>query len=304
MHAFLCELEREKIEYKKEVSLASVSSFKVGGIADAIAYPDNEEKLLRTLQLAQDCGIPYKVLGNTSNILFSDNGFRGVIIVTKKISQIAFSCTDDGSYMVECGCGAMLPVISEKAAKHAVSGFEFACGIPGTVGGAVFMNAGAHGGAISDVIVSSRAYDTSTRSVIELDGDAHELSYRHSVYMNAPNLICLSAKFLFVTGDEESIRAKMRENMKKRRDTQPIDLPSAGSFFKRPKGYFAAKLIDDAGLKGLRVGGACISDKHAGFIVNLGGATASDILALSDMVIQKVKNMTGVVLEREIIFVE
>ena len=166
------------------------------------------------------------------------------------------------------------------------------------------MNAGAHGGAISDVLISSRAYDTATGSVIELDREAHKLAYRHSVYMSAPNLICLSAKFLLTSDSEESIRAKMRENMKKRRDTQPIELPSAGSFFKRPEGHFAAKLIDDAGLKGLRVGGACVSDKHAGFIVNLGGATASDVLTLADMVTQKVKDVSGVTLEREVIFVE
>ena len=304
MKAFLSELERIKTEYKTDVSLASLSSFRVGGTADVVAYPDTEEKLLTTLGLLQSYCIPHRVFGNTSNVLFSDNGFRGVILITKKISQIDLSLEDNSEYTVNCGCGAMLPVISERAAKHAASGFEFACGIPGTVGGAVFMNAGAHGGAISDVLISSRAYDTATGSVVELDREAHKLAYRHSVYMSAPNLICLSAKFLLTSDSEESIRAKMRENMKKRRDTQPIELPSAGSFFKRPEGYFAAKLIDDAGLKGLRVGGACVSDKHAGFIVNLGGATASDVLTLADMVTQKVKDASGVTLEREVIFVE
>ena len=299
MHAFLADLEKIKTEYKSGVLLAGISSFRVGGVADAVAYPDTEEKLIATLSAAKACGVPYRVLGNTSNVLFSDNGFRGVIIITKKMSQIDF----DGN-LVNCGCGAMLPVLSERAAKRALSGFEFACGIPGTVGGAVFMNAGAHGGAVSDVIVSSRAYDTNTDSIVELEGGENELAYRHSVYMHAPNLICLSARFSLTPDSEESIRAKMQENMKKRRDTQPLDLPSAGSFFKRPEGYFAAKLIDDCGLKGLRIGGACVSEKHAGFVVNLGGATAADILELSDAVVERVKNMTGVTLEREVMFVE
>lgn len=299
MHAFLSELEREKIEYKNSVLLAGISSFRVGGIADVIAYPDREEKLISSIELAQKYGVPYRVLGNTSNILFSDNGFRGVIIITKKISHMDFD-----ERTVICGCGAMLPVLSERSAKRALSGVEFACGIPGTVGGAIFMNAGAHGGAISDVLVSSRAYDLDAKSIVELEKDAHKFAYRHSTYMNAPNLICLSAKFALAPDNENNVRAKMQENMKKRRDTQPLDLPSAGSFFKRPEGYFAAKLIDDCGLKGLRVGGACVSEKHAGFVVNLGDATAADILALSDMVSAKVKEMTGVTLEREVIFVE
>ena len=299
MRAFLSELEKEKIEYKKDVQLSTVSSFRVGGLADVVAYPDTEEKLIQTVEIAKNLGISYRVLGNTSNILFSDSGYRGVIIVTKKISYIDFDMNT-----VKCGCGAMLPVLSEKAAKRALSGFEFACGIPGTLGGAVFMNAGAHGGAISDVLVSSRAYDVNTHSIVELARDAHEFSYRHSAYMKNQNLICLSATFALAPDGEESIRAKMQENMKKRRDTQPLDYPSAGSFFKRPEGYFAAKLIDDCGLKGLRVGGACVSEKHAGFIINLGGATAQDILTLSDIVTSKVKEMTGVNLEREVIFVE
>ena len=299
MRAFLSELEKGKIEYKKDVQLSVVSSFRVGGVADAVAYPDSEEKLIRTICLAEKLGIPYRVLGNTSNILFSDNGFRGVIIVTKKISYIDFDMNT-----VKCGCGAMLPVLSERSAKAARSGFEFACGIPGTVGGAVFMNAGAHGGAMSDVLVSSRAYDIATHKIIVFDRDSHEFAYRHSAYMKNQNLICLSASFALIPDNEATIRGKMQENMKKRRDTQPLDYPSAGSFFKRPEGYFAAKLIDDCGLKGLRVGGACVSEKHAGFIVNLGSATAQDILTLSDMVATKVKERTGVNLEREVIFVE
>lgn len=299
MHAFLSELEKEKIEYKRDVQLATISSFRIGGIADAVVYPDTEEKLIVALVLAREHGVPYRVLGNTSNILFSDSGFRGAIIITKKISQIHFDMST-----VTCGCGAMLPALSERAAKRALSGFEFACGIPGTVGGAVFMNAGAHGGAVSEVLVSSRAYDLDTNNIVELDNNAHNFAYRHSVYMSAPNLICISAKFELDYDNENRIREKMHENMKKRRDTQPLDYPSAGSFFKRPAGYFAAKLIDDCGLKGLRVGGACVSEKHAGFVVNIGGATASDVLTLSNMVSSKVKEITGVDLEREVIFVE
>jgi UDP-N-acetylenolpyruvoylglucosamine reductase len=209
MHAFLSRLENEKIEYKSSVLLASISSFKVGGAADAVIYPDTEEKLCSSIELAIEYGVPYRVLGNTSNVLFSDNGFRGAIIITKKLSRIEF----DGS-TVSCGCGVMLPVLSERAAKHSLSGFEFACGIPGTLGGSVFMNAGAHGGAISDVLVSSRAYDITAQSILELDKCAHAFAYRHSTYMENQNLICLSASFALTPDKEETIRAKMQENMK------------------------------------------------------------------------------------------
>ena len=304
MHSFFEILKREEIEFKRDLSLASISTFKVGGAADVVAYPDTEEKLIALIDAAEEVGVPHKVIGNTSNLLFSDNGYRGIIIITKKLSEVAICDLDSTHKLLRAEAGAMLPAISERAAKSSLSGFEFACGIPGTVGGAVFMNAGAHGGAISDILIKSRAYDKRNQRIVTLDAAEHSFYYRHSIYRDREDLVCLSADFMLSPDNEETIRERMQDNREKRRLTQPLDLPSAGSFFKRPEGYFAAKLIDDCGLKGLRVGDAEVSTKHAGFIVNLGNATAKDILELSDIVREKVNDATGVSLEAEVIFVE
>ena len=304
MHSFFEILKREQIEFKQDFSLASISTFRVGGVAEVVAYPDTEEKLITLIGAAEEFGVPYKVIGNTSNLLFSDDGYRGLIIITKKLADISVCELDDTHKLLRAEAGAMLPAISERAAKSSLSGFEFACGIPGTVGGAVFMNAGAHGGAISDVLVKSRAYDKCAQKIVTLDAADHSFDYRHSIYRDREELVCLSAEFVLSHDDEEKIRERMFEYREKRRLTQPTELPSAGSFFKRPEGYFAAKLIDDCGLKGARVGDAEVSLKHAGFIVNLGNARAKDILELSDIVKEKVKEATGVSLETEVIFVE
>ena len=165
MHSFFEMFQKEQIDCKKDILLSSISTFRVGGVADVVAYPDTEEKLILAIELARKSGVPYQVIGNTSNLLFSDNGYRGVIIITKRLADIVIYDIDDEHKGVRTAAGVMLPVVSEKAAKNSLSGFEFACGIPGTVGGAVFMNAGAHGGTISDVLSQSRAYDKITGKV-------------------------------------------------------------------------------------------------------------------------------------------
>ncbi len=304
MHSFLETLQKEHIDCKKDILLSSISTFRVGGTADVVAYPDTEEKLIAAIDTAESEGVPYRVIGNTSNLLFSDDGYRGFIIITKKLTDTDIYDIDGQHKGVRAAAGVMLPALSERAARNSLSGFEFACGIPGTVGGAVFMNAGAHGETIADILVKSRAYDKNLGRIVTLDAKDHGFDYRHSVYKDKADLVCLSAEFILSLDKEESIRERMHELREKRRLTQPLELPSAGSFFKRPDGYFAAKLIQDCGLKGTRVGDAEVSTKHSGFIVNLGKATAKDILELSDIVREKVKDMTGVSLEREVIFVE
>ncbi len=292
-------LSSEGIRFKEGEELSPYSSFKIGGVADFIVFPDSAEKLMLAIRTARGLGIPYEVVGNTSNVLFADEGFRGMIVMTKGMSEM--SVGDDGA--IRCGCGAMLPVLSQRAADRELAGLEFACGIPGTVGGAVFMNAGAHGGQMSDILKSSRAYDAEKDKVVDISAAEHGFLYRHSVYMDNPKLICLEAELSLARGAVGEIRERMREYSEKRKKTQPLRLPSAGSFFKRSEGYIGAKLIDECGLKGYRVGGAAVSELHAGFIVNLGGATAADILAVAEYVSDRVYAERGVRLSPEVRFI-
>lgn len=292
-------LSSADIRFKEGECLADYSSFRIGGAADCIVFPNSAEKLMVAIRAAKALGIPFAVVGNTSNILFSDKGFRGMIVITKGMSDISIG--EDNR--IRCGCGAMLPALSMKAADRELSGLEFACGIPGTAGGAVFMNAGAHGGQMSDILVSSRAYDAERDTVVDISASEHRFSYRHSVYMDNASLVCLEVELSLASGVGEEIRKNMREYSEKRKSTQPLKLPSAGSFFKRPEGYIGAKLIDDCGLKGYRVGGAAVSELHAGFIVNLGGATAEDVLAVAEYVSDTVYAKTGVRLCPEVRFI-
>ena len=296
-------LYEKNVEFYKDVLLSDISSFKIGGAADYIVYPDTEEKLMFAVNAAKLLGIKCTVVGNTSNILFSDKGYSGMVLVTRKLSKISFE-EKQGDYVLICGAGAMLPAVSKAAAERELCGFEFACGIPGSIGGAVYMNAGAHGGQISDILISSRAYDIKQNSIVELSLADHDFSYRHSRYMEQDELVCLGANFSLTKGNKAEIIEKMKEYNLKRRTSQPLSMPSAGSYFKRPDGYIAAKLIDECGLKGYRIGGAAVSDLHAGFVVNLGGATSADILSLEKFIRDKVYSETGVTLEREVRFVE
>lgn len=296
-------LSDENIEYRADILLSEISSFKIGGSADWVVYPDTEEKLILAIRIAKKLGIRFSVVGRTSNVLFSDIGFAGMILMTERLSGISFDEHSSG-VEIECGAGVGLPVISKLAAEQSLGGLEFACGIPASVGGAVYMNAGAHGGQISDILISSRAYDTKNDRIVELTVAEHDFSYRHSRYMTDDSLVCLSATFSLAVGEKCEIVEKMKQYSAHRRATQPLALASAGSYFKRPEGYIAAKLIDECGLKGYRVGGACVSEMHAGFIVNLGGATADDIFKLEKYVKETVYSKTGVTLEREVRFVE
>ena len=292
-------LVRDNIAFKKDARLAEYSTFKIGGEAGYIVFPNSSEQFISAIRSAKKNGVRFDIVGNASNILFADEGYDGAIIVTKKISDLRIN----GSAEIECGCGVMLPRLAAMAAEESLSGVEFACGIPGTVGGAVFMNAGAYGNEMGDVLVCSTAYDIKKDEIVEISLAEHEFSYRHSAYMKNTDLVCIGARLKLQVGDAREIKEKMDIFNSKRRASQPIAFANAGSFFKRPEGHFAAKLIDDCGLKGYRIGDACVSDKHAGFIVNLGGATSKDVLELSEYVAERVFSETGIKLEREVRFI-
>ena len=288
------QLQAEEIRFVENESLAAHCTFKIGGPADVFVQPETEEQLCRVIALCKACDVKYYLLGNGSNILFADEGFSGVVIdVSALDAEIAVEDT-----VLTAGAGVRLAALCKAALKHGLSGLEFAYGIPGTVGGAVYMNAGAYGGEMKDVLTVVR-YLTAEGEVVQASAAELDLSYRHSIFEENGGCI-LSAQFALQPGNAADIRAKMDELMAKRADKQPLDKPSAGSTFKRPAGAFAAALIDQCGLRGFRHGGAAVSDKHCGFVVNLGGATCADVLALCDEVRAIVKEKTGYELEKEI----
>ena len=281
----------------RDYSMKRITSFRIGGNADLVVYPADAKAFVFALDAARQNNVPYIVIGNGSNTLASDKGYRGVVFVTTDMRKVQI----DGEYLTG-GCGVLLGSVGTNASTAGLSGAEFANGIPGTLGGAVYMNAGAYGGQLSDIVCSTECYDLDSGALLTLDNAAQNFGYRHSVFMEK-NYIILSSTLKLTKGDPEAIRAKMNELLQCRREKQPLTYPSAGSVFKRPEGHFAGKLIEDAGLKGMRVGGAVVSVKHAGFIVNLGDATASDVLSLIELIRKKVYKLYGVKLECEIRFV-
>lgn len=269
-------------------------TFRTGGNADFFVTADSEEKLAALIRYLRNGNQNYYILGNGSNLLFPDEGYRGVII---KIGRFSEDLVVDGTN-IRAGAGVLLSQVANAAYQASLTGLEFAAGIPGTLGGAVVMNAGAYGGEMKDVIVSVTAMDE-TGAFVELSNEELELSYRHSVIPQR-NLIVISVTMELAKGDAAAIRNRMDELAGKRREKQPLEYPSAGSTFKRPEGYFAGKLIEDTGLRGFQVGGAQVSEKHCGFVINRGGATTEDILELVRQVQERVYEKFGVRLELEV----
>ena len=279
---------------REDEPLSEHTTFEIGGPAALYAIPDDAEEVRDCIAACREASVPYFVLGAGSNLLVSDDGFAGVVIA---LAHDLVGVTLDGREMC-CQAGVSLKEASEMACELGLSGLEFACGIPGTVGGACFMNAGAYGGCIADVLKEVR--------VIRADGtfdtlgvDELDLGYRHSRIADE-GMTVISATFALDKGSRGDIRAKMDELTAQREEKQPLELPSAGSTFKRPEGYFAGKLISDAGLKGFQLGGAAVSSKHAGFVVNMGGATCADVQALIAHVQDTVEDQFGVRLEPEV----
>lgn len=298
MKAFLAQCKGARISVKADLSLCDYSTFRIGGKADLALFPTTVEQLCLQLAMLAQSGLNYTVIGNGSNVLFSDAGYRGVVVFTTEMNGYRFD--RDTLYAQS---GASLARICNDASKQGYEGFAFGCGIPGTVGGGVYMNAGAYGGQISDVLLSTEYYDCAKNQIAKIDHAAHEFDYRHSIFEDHPEYVILSSTFALRQGNAQEIMQKVHEQAASRREKQPLNFPSAGSTFKRPTGYFAGKLIEDAGLKGARVGGAVVSQKHAGFIVNEGGATAADVLALVELVKARVYEQFGVSLECEFKYV-
>ena len=299
MERFKQKLAAAGIPFRENEPLAAHCTFKIGGPADVFIRPENEAQLCAAVALCREEAVRYYLLGNGSNILFADEGYRGAVIdVSAETAGVVSQQADaEGEVLTVCA-GMKLAELCGLALKHGCTGLEFAYGIPGTVGGAVYMNAGAYGGEMKDVLQSVR-YLTAEGEIKEAPAAELDLSYRHSAFEENGGCI-LSASFRLKKGDPDAIKARMNELMAKRLDKQPLDKPSAGSTFKRPAGAFAAALIDQCGLRGYRHGGAAVSDKHCGFVVNLGGASCADVLALCDEVRAIVKEKTGYGLEKEI----
>jgi UDP-N-acetylmuramate dehydrogenase len=279
---------------KKNELLSRYTTFKIGGAADYVAEPENAEEIAGLIVLCKKYNVPYFILGNGSNILVSDQGYRGLIIhILTGMNDICVEGT-----RISAQAGASLIKVSRIAKENSLTGMEFASGIPGSVGGAVYMNAGAYGGELKNIVSSVKVMN-SAGDIYDIPCDDMDFSYRHSI-VEEQNLIVLEAVFDLKKGDIAEIDSEMKKLSEARLAKQPLEYPSAGSTFKRPEGYFAGKLIMDAGLRGAAVGGARISDKHCGFVINTGGATASDVMGLVEHVQQTVYKKDGIMLELEV----
>ena len=299
------ELDNQKILYhlsgilnKEDILINELmskhTSFKIGGVVDFFLQPKTMEQIQELLLYFKEYEIPYYIIGNGSNVLFADKGFKGAIIqIYKNMNQISLQ-----DNCVSAQAGVLLSTLANKLYQEGLTGFEFAAGIPGTLGGAVCMNAGAYGGEIKQVITSATTIDCEG-NLRTLDKEELELDYRTSIIMKKKYIV-VSADLCFEYGNKEEIKSIMDNLLKQRKQKQPLELPSAGSAFKRPTGHYAGKLIMDSGLRGFRIGDAQISEKHCGFIVNLGNAKAMDVIQLVKYVQNTVKEKFGVDLETEV----
>ena len=284
----------EQVEILVAEPMKNHTTFRIGGPADALALPKTPEEVAEVVRFCHEHAQPYYVLGNGSNLLVSDEGYRGIVLQLYR----NFNDIQVNGEMITAQSGAMLAAVARTAYQNGLTGLEFASGIPGTIGGAVVMNAGAYGGEMKHVLREVTVL-TKEGEVLAIPAKALELGYRTSV-IPKNGWIVLGAVLQLKKGDPEQILARMEELKEQRITKQPLDLPSAGSTFKRPEGYFAGKLIMDAGLRGFTVGGAQVSEKHCGFVVNRGDATAADVWELICEVKRRVKEMTGVELEPEV----
>lgn len=270
------------------------TSFKAGGCADFFIVPENSTQLIELVQFLKESQVPYYIMGNGSNLLVRDKGFRGVIIqIYRNMSDVKI----DGEE-VWAEAGILLSSLSNKIMNSHLTGFEFASGIPGTLGGAIYMNAGAYGGEMKQVLVSADVVDEEGK-IITLTNEELKLGYRSSI-LQQKKYIVLSAKLKLQEGDIDEIKARINYLTEQRKAKQPLELPSAGSTFKRPEGYYAGKLIMDAGLRGYSIGDAQVSEKHCGFVVNKGNASAGDIIKLIHHIQNTVKEKFGVFMEPEV----
>lgn len=283
-----------ELRWLRDEPLTKHTSFRIGGPARRMAFPKTADELIVLDGFLRELGVRTVILGNGTNVLFPDEGIDAVVISTGALCEIRRS----GDAELTADAGVSLSRLATEAWKAGLSGLEFAHGIPGSLGGGVVMNAGAYDGALADVLSEVTALFPD--GVRTLRAEDLQLSYRHSVFTEQPEAVVLRAEVRLQTGDDAVIKAKMDDLMARRKASQPLEYPSAGSMFKRPAGHFAGRLIEDAGLKGARVGGAEVSTKHAGFVINAGGATCADVLALIEKIQKTVYDAAGVMLEPEV----
>lgn len=298
MNTALYEFLRSQVSeecIKKDEPMGRHTTFRVGGNADFFVEIGSSQELASIIKYLKQTDHSYFILGNGSNLLVGDKGYEGVILhLGDRFDRIQVE-----NDVVTAQAGALLSTVAKTAAKNGLTGLEFASGIPGTIGGAMVMNAGAYDGEMKQVVTQVTVM-TEQGEILELDNETMEFGYRTSIVKNRP-LVVLSAQMTLVKGNMAKIQEKMDDFRNRRRSKQPLEYPSAGSTFKRPEGYFAGKLIMDAGLRGYRIGGAQVSEKHCGFIINVGNASAADISELMDEVAERVKDQFAVTLEPEVI---
>lgn len=294
MNNFILELEKlnlEKIE--KDISLSTLTTYKTGGIAKLVVYPNNINNLKQMLKLIHKYNINYFILGKGSNTLFSDKEFNGVIIKLDKLNNFEIKETE-----IYVESGMILSKLVQASVKNELTGLEFAIGIPGTIGGAIYMNAGAYGNNMSDIVKSVIVLNEKFQ-IKEIPLEKLKFDYRYSIFQDNKNLICVAANIKLEHGNHDEIASKIKENLLKRKNSQPLEYPSAGSVFRNPEGNYAGKIIEELGLKGKNIGGAEISTKHANFIINKNNASSSDILKLIKLVQKEVKDKYKIDLKLE-----
>lgn len=298
MKEVIIEIEKNNIgKIEKDVFLSKYTTYKVGGLARCIVYPKNISKLVQLIKILKKHRISFKIFGNGSNLLFSDKVYEGVLIKLSEFNEVEFY-----DKKVRVGAGYSLMKLSSLCAKRGLTGFEFASGIPGTIGGAVFMNAGAYNSDMGYVVQEVKVLTPDFR-IITLENREMDFHYRTSFLKKHPNYICLEVVIKLKEGNKNAIDTLIKERRKRRLESQPLEFPSAGSVFRNPTGDFAGRLIEELGLKGLRKGGAMVSEKHANFIVNAGGASSKDIKDLIDYVHDKVEEKYNIDLKVEQEFV-
>ena len=290
--------DKINVDYKINAKTADICSFKVGNNASVIVIPNSISKLTQILDLVLENNYKYVIIGNGTNVYFCDN-YDGIVILTKQINEITLF-----DNIITAECGVSITDCASLALNNSLEGLEFAYGIPGTVGGAIYINASAFGSSVSNIVLESLVYDLKTRKIKTISNEEHEYKVKESIFSKEKRYILLSTKFLLKSGELQNIKEKMNQYLNRRKETQPLNLPSAGSVFVKPKDAFASQLIDEAGLKGYRIGGAEVSKKHAGFIVNVSGATASDINCLIEHIKSVIKSKNNIELKEEIIYIE
>ena len=294
MNNFILELEKLNLgKIEKDISLSTLTTYKTGGIAKLVVYPNNINNLKQLLKLIHKHNIKYFILGKGSNTLFSDKEFNGVIIKLDKLNNFEIKETE-----IYVESGMILSKLVQASVKNELTGLEFAIGIPGTIGGAIYMNAGAYGSKMSNIVKSVIILDEKLQ-IEEIPLEKLKFDYRYSIFQANKNLICVAANIKLEHGNHDEIASKIKENLLKRKNSQPLEYPSAGSVFRNPEGNYAGKIIEELGLKGKNIGGAEISTKHANFIINKNNASSSDILNLIKLVQKEVKDKYKIDLKLE-----